>query len=383
MTFKEILSHLAEHSKNINKQCSHMQDGSKISKHLTGPCGKIMVQHEHSFPLKYEWMIQTWHSMILNISLFKINIPVFDYHCISNFLLLTEPDGVSFKQIAKLCGRSRDKIFYSTGNSLTIKLEAIAGYKDISQLLVFQYQVILQKTLSFIEIKSKIVLQQSNLNLQLLHFVSYSSGFIFFYNTWLSSNILVSMSNNSTECNALIYDEPSSQSVLLKAGINHQGRLQYKSSLYFISVYFSNIVAPYVEPSCFQATSILEDTEPTRFRITSDKPLNIPLRLGSTTRNIYHKLKFQTLSKNVNIKLQQFKYTGSNEAGCYFGGIVFFLSRKPVFFSSRKPTKKYGLFCGEVGQSPSQWKRSQFGTTACDYDSIFICQSSTFSRNVV
>ena len=343
MTFKEILSHLAEQSKNINKQCSHMKDGSKLPKHFTVPCGRMMVQHEHSFPLHYKWMIHTWHSMILNISLFEINIPVFDYQCSSNFLLLTEPDGMSFKQIATLCGRSRDKIFYSTRNSLTVKLEVNAGYEDILQLVVFQYQVMLQKALSFIEIKPKSVLQQLDLNLQLLHFISYSNGLVFFYNTWLSRKILVLMTNNNTVCGVLIYDGPSSRSALLKASINHQGRLQYKSTLYFITVYFSNIAAPYVEPSCFQATSIFEDTEPTIFHITSDKPINMPLNFDSTIKNIYHKLEFQTPSKNVNVKLQQFKYTGSNEAGCYLGGIL--------FFSSRNPTTKYGPFCGELGQS--------------------------------
>ena len=303
MTFKEILSHLAEQSKNINKQCSHMEDGSKLFKHFTVPCGRMMVQHVHSFPLHYEWMIQTWQSMILNISLFEINIPVFDYQCNSNFLLLTEPDGVSFKQIATLCGRSRDKIFYSTRNSLTVKLEVNAGYEDILQLVVFQYQVMLQKALSFIEIKPKSVLQQLDLNLQLLHFISYSNGLVFFYNTRLSRKILVLMSNNSRVCDVLIYDGPSSRSALLKARINHQRRLQYKSTLYFTSVYFSNMAAPYVQPSCFQVISIFEDTKPTIFHITSDKPLHMPLNFDSTTRNIYHKLEFQSLSKNVNVKV--------------------------------------------------------------------------------
>ena len=293
MTFKEILSHVAEDFKSINKHCSRVQDGSKISKRFTLPCGKIMIQHEHSFPLHYEWAIKTWQRMILNISLFEMNIPVFDYQCISNFLQLTEPDGVSFKQIAKVCGRSRDKIFYSTRNLLTVKLEVIAGYEDISQLVFFQYQVMSQKALSFIEIKPKTVLQHEYLNLQLLHFVSYSRGLVFFYNTNLKRNIRVLMSSNNTECDALIYDGPSSKSPLLKGSIKHQflGKLQYMSTLFFLSVYFSNITVPYVKPLCFQARTVT-NIEPiaTKFRITSDESLKMPLRFDSATRNIYHKL---------------------------------------------------------------------------------------------
>ena len=230
ITFKKILSYLAEQSKNISTQCSYMQDDSKLSKHLTFPCRKIMVQHEHTFPLHYEWTIQTWQQMILNISLFEINIPVFGYQCVSNFLLLTEPDDVSLKQIAKVCGRSRDKIFYSTRNSLMVKLEAFAGYEDISQLVIFQYQVMSQKALSFIEIQPKIALQEWNLNLQLLHFVSYSRGLVFFYNTLLSSRLLVLMSNNNTECDVLIYDGSSSKSALLK--VSGETSIQVHSLLY-------------------------------------------------------------------------------------------------------------------------------------------------------
>ena len=344
ITFKDILSHLAEYSKNTNKQCSQVQDGRKLFEHLAVPCGKITIRHEHSFPLHYEWMIHTWQSMILNISLFEINIPAFEYQCVSNFLLLTEPEDVSCKQIVKLCGRSQDKIFYSTRNSLTVQLEAITGYEDMSQLLLFQYQVMSQKALSFTEIKPKQVLRSLNLNLQLLHFVSYSSGFVFFYNTQLSKRFLVRMSNNSTECNVLIYDGPGTRSPLLKATINHQGRLQYKSTLYLIAVYFVNITASYAQQDCFEVHILSNDTtEPTKLLITSDEPLNMSLKFSSIKRNVYHKLEFQTSSNNVNVKLQPFTYTGRSEAACYLGGII--------FFSSHRTDEVYGPFCGELGEN--------------------------------
>ena len=143
MTFKEILSHLAEQSKNTNKQCSHVQDGSQLSKHFTVPCGKMMVQHEHSFPLHYEWMIQTWKSMILNISLFEINIPVFDYQCNSNSLLLTEPDGMSFKQIAKVCGRNPSLCYHIQHFMQTYQDEAC-----VVQVMYFLLQKTLQVTVN-------------------------------------------------------------------------------------------------------------------------------------------------------------------------------------------------------------------------------------------
>ena len=346
MTFKEILSPLAEHFKHIAKQCSQVQDGSKLSQHLAVPCGKIMIQHEHSFPLHYEWTIHMWQSTILNVSLFEINIPLFDYQCVSNFLLLTEPaaDGVSLKQIAKLCGRSRDKIFYSTRNTLTVELETIAGYEDISQLLLFQYQGMSQKALSFVEIRPKQVFQSSNFNLQLLHFVSYSSDFVYFLNTQLSKRFLITMPNSSTECDALVYDGPSTKSPLLKTSISHQGRHQYKSTLYFISVYFNNIITSYVKTDCLDVDILSKDTtKPRKLLITPDESLNVSLRFDVMKRNIYHKLEFETSSKNVNIKLHPFKYRGSNEAGCYLGGIM--------FFSSSKRNKVYGPFCGELGQN--------------------------------
>ena len=87
----------------------------------------------------------------------------------------------------------------------------------------------------------------------------------------------------------------------------------------------------------------MEDNEPTKLRITSDEPLNMPMTFDSSAGNIYYKLEFQTPNKNVNIKLQVFKYTGSTEAGCYLGGIVFSSSKKCVI--------KYGPFCGELGQN--------------------------------
>ena len=152
MTFKEILSHVAEHSTYYAHRCTHVYDGSKISR-LIGPCGKITISqaHDQSFPLHYDWTIKVQQELIANNTVFELDIPLDGYDCASSYFLLSEPEGRSYKHITKLCGRSQDKIFYSTNNSITLAVKVTFLKRYALDILLFQYQAVNHKTLSFID----------------------------------------------------------------------------------------------------------------------------------------------------------------------------------------------------------------------------------------
>ena len=151
MTFKEILSHVAKHSRYYANRCTHVQDGSKIAR-LVGPCGRIKIRqaHDQSFPLHYDWTIKVNHELIVNNTVFELNIPLDGYNCTSNYFLLSEHEDKSYKHITKLCGRSQDKMFYSTNNSVTVVVKVTFLKRYALDVLLFQYQTVSQKSLSFI-----------------------------------------------------------------------------------------------------------------------------------------------------------------------------------------------------------------------------------------
>ena len=87
-------------------------------------------------------------------------------------------------------------------------------------------------------------------NLRTIHFVSYTNVSIFFYNTYVFLRFVIELSNKTSGCDALIYDGPSSRSPLLTGQINNQSKLQYKSKLSCILVYFKHVTALSADPQC-------------------------------------------------------------------------------------------------------------------------------------
>ena len=338
MTFKEVLSHMAKYSR-YHKRHADVKDGKKISKHVRGPCGQISIGYKHHFPLHYNWTIQTWKGHILNITVFEINARFVNHQCISNFLLLTESKGQNVdKPIAKLCGQSHNKIFYSTKNTIKVVVEATDVKPHVVHLLHLQYEAVSHKTLPFVELQYKGHAPGLSFGstgyfsaeYHLLHFISHTEGYIHFYRTFIFSRFVVRI---APVCNVRIYDGPSSKSSLLKANIHKQGGLQYSSTLYVIAVYFTNIhkSSPHTLPRCMHLSVIQENITVNRINISKDVPYTLHFNFNPNVGNVYHKLLFQVSQQMyVNIQLKPFEYIGSTEYECYLSGIMFFFQYKHI-----------------------------------------------------
>ena len=356
MTFKEILSHMAKYSLYHHQRCAHITDGKHFPKHVWGPCGQISIGYKHPFPLHYDWTIQTWKGHILNITVYEVNVPFMNHHCNSSFLLLSEiTEGQpEVKQIAKLCGQSHNKIFYSAKNAVKVVVEATNGKSHTVHLVHFQYEVVSHKALPFVELKNGRYRPDVKfpVAVQLLHFISNTEGYVHFYRTMIFFRFVVSV---TSDCNVKIYDGPSSKSPLLKANIDKQGRLQYTSTLYFIAVYFTNIQkSSYPLPRCIYFSTIQENIIVKRIKISRDIQYTLNFNLNPNGVNVYRKLLFQVPQKMyVNVQLKPFKYGGSTEYECYLSGIIFF---------DTQTLQPYGPFCGELGMNIFMEKGLTFGS---------------------
>ena len=349
VTFKEILSHLAQESRHHTRKCT--QHRGQIHNPISGPCGIILLTAKEQFPLKHEWMIQTWKKVILNITLFELNIPFDSFNCSANAFLLSEPAKGSLNQITRLCGLNQDKIFYSTSNLVKLKLKVTYVKQHVTRILHFQYQSLSKKTLPHVALHPK-EMPDENINLQVFHFTTHADGLMLFYNTHIMMTFLVTFlsEKESIECDMMIYDGPSSKSPLLKARVHNEGRPEYTSTLFCIAVYFRHIPTAEV-PDCMNVSVIRRSAPSSGINIT--KPETLALKFVRSMTNIFSILLFNVPGLSLNLQLQHFQYTGSTEAGCYLGGII---------FVSSETNRSFGPFCGEFGMSLLTQKGLTFGS---------------------
>ena len=356
MTFKEILSHMAKYSFYHQKRCANVMDGKNLPEHVWGPCGQISVGYKHPLPLHYDWTIQTWQGHILNITVFEVNVPFVNHHCNSSFLLLTETtEGRHVvKQMAKLCGQSHNKIFYSAKNALKVVVEATDVKPHTVHLVHFQYEAVSHKALSSVKLTEQKYMSRRKLNAtsQLLHFISHTEGYVHFYRAVIFLRFVVSV---RSDCNVKIYDGPSSKSPPLKANLDKQGHLQYTSTLYFIAVYFTNIhKSSNTLPRCIYLSFIRENITIRRINISRDVPYTLHFNFNPNGVNIYHKFLFLVPQKMyVNIQLKPFKYAASTEDECSLNGIIFYALQANL---------SYGPFCGELGMNILMERGLTFGS---------------------
>ena len=146
ITFKEALSHLATHSKYHWLKCIHAHNQHTLQM-ITGPCGKITVQHDnHLFPLHNDWMIQVWAGTLLNMTILELNILSDNFRCRSNFFSLSEADDSETREITRLCGQTSVKIYYSSQNIVKVTLAVVLLQSLYSRQIDFQYKVITNNT---------------------------------------------------------------------------------------------------------------------------------------------------------------------------------------------------------------------------------------------
>ena len=349
VTLKEILSHLATQSKHHTRRCT--QQHRQIPNRISGPCGIILLRAEEPFPLKYNWIIQTWKRVILNITLFELNIPFDSYNCSANAFLLSESNRGSLNQIARLCGRNQNKIFYSASNIVELMLKVTHMKQRITRILHFRYQSLSKETLPRVALSTKQMLNK-HINLHAFHFTTHANGLILFYNTHIMMTFIVTLlsEKESIECDTMIYDGPSSKSPLLKAHVNNEGRLEYTSTLFFMAVYFRHMPTANV-PDCLNISDIKRTATSSPINIT--KPETLSLKFVPSMTNIFNTLLFKVSGFSMNIQLQNLQYIGSTEAACYLGGII---------FVSRETNRSFGPLCGEFGMSLLIQKGLTFGS---------------------
>ena len=307
--------------------------------------------------MHYDWTIQTWKGHILNITVHEVNVPFVSHHCNSSFLVLTESTEVIHKgkHIAKLCGQSHNKIFYSTKNTIKVVVEANDVKPHTVHFVHFQYEAVSHKALYAVELKyGRYMLEDIfPAEFYLLRFISHhTEGYVHFYRTIIISRFVVRV---TYDCNVKIYDGPSSKSPPLKANIDKQGHVHYTSTLHLIAVYFTNIQeSSHTLPMCIYLATIQENITVKRINISRDIPYTLMFNLNTNRVKVYHKLLFQVPQMmHVNIQLKPFKYGGSTEYECYLSGIL---------FVATQAHQMYGPFCGELGMNVLMEKGLTFGS---------------------
>ena len=346
---------------------------------ITGPCGKITVEHDHLFNPHHDWMIQVWAGTLLNMTILEVNILSDNIRCKSNFFSLSEADDSEAREITRLCGQTDVKIYYSTKNVVKVTLAVVLLQSHTSRLIDFQYKVITNSTLHDLKfLPAQFIKEMHGMpyNIHTLHFISYKNISIFFYNTYVFLRFVVELSNKTSGCDALIYDGPSSRSPLLTDPINNQSNRQYISTLSCISVHFRHIATLLTDLQCINIYLKKESIPTGHMRIDSNQIIRVSL--GSHQHNTYKKLAFSSPHNTfVNIQFESFHFIGNTEAGCYFGGIVF------IVLHPRK-RNAYGPLCGQYGLSHLRDKGLTFSSHTV-YVFIFLYANSgqmSFVMNV-
>ena len=168
---------------------------------------------------------------------------------------------------------------------------------------------------------------------------------IFRYNTYIWNQLLVTIQNiNCTEgMIILIYDGPNSKSKLLgELPRFHAETVALESSLSIVSMYFMFKLFP-VRSLCFSfSVDVRQRFVPEiLFEAPSTDMTVLKRNYKARNENVLKKFRITVpVHKFINIKINQFEYTGNTEAGCYFGGMVI----KSVQGETTGP------LCGEVGR---------------------------------
>jgi hypothetical protein len=317
---------------------------------LTAPCGNVYIKsHLPTTPIRYQWKIQVVETLKINFTIDTLYIAYEDIRCTFNHLHIYDNAEPDTSTIAKLCGQSSRKTFYSHENILHIVLSLKYEKFDIGlsrYILAYVYQAIGKRTLVKAELLPKARLRNKPIEEQIFLAVTERYQFkVLYYNVFINQRIRLHIQLQNCSSAVSVFDGPSSESQLLGEFQSSEKSTQQvlTSTLFIIAVYirddehqFKSCVL--VDASAVKAKPVnqynveVTNTEPTRF-VATLKPFQ---------QNEMTWLKLGVPSgKFVNLKIRRFEYSGNTGAGCYLGGIVI------VYHVDRVPV---GPLCGNNGR---------------------------------
>ena len=329
---------------------NNMLDTNTESGISFAPCGKIHVQGALETPITFSWAVRVWKNFKINTSVARIDVPYSDRACSVNYLHLYDemtPEG----NIARLCGRSSGKIFYSKTSSVDIKLTLEFAKPDTNKILSMAYQVLSKFTLRSLLLHPKVESEflqsfygqtSSDLHFNVQHLYIRMNNVemnVFYYNTYIWKQLkAIIHGENCSATRVLAYDGPSSKYKLL-GDLQLQDAVIFSSFLYILSIYIMQQPSVFPAAVCYNITvsSIEHPIQTQNLNIISMEKIHFEAASVNTLKVIYIEV---PEDKFINIKMTNFEYTGNTEAGCFLGGVVIHDDGKP----------KLGPLCGEYGR---------------------------------
>ena len=318
------------------------------------PCGKIHVQSTTEMPVQYLWVIKAIKDFVVNTTVLKIDIPYETLDCTHNYLHIFDKSKTKTEDIARLCGRSFGKIFYSNTSLVHVIFALKYARYDTDTMLSILYQIHSELR---IQVTKNLDLSTSLFEGKLLLLKRDNTCFhVYHYNTYIWNQVRVSNITH-TEEKVLIYDGPNSKSKLLLELPRLHAEIKTMESSLWPSL---SIVSIYIMQKSFVACT--KSQHPIHISVHSKRHIapEIVHQVPSTdmivleedyeaeTKNVLKIIKIQgPMHKFIKIKMSRFIYTGSTEATCYFGGIVM----KSV------QEETIGPLCGDVGRRIFEDKR--------------------------
>ena len=151
---KETIYHYSQMKINCLQICSRLYtipwDGIR-TKYSLAPCGSVLLYTPYSTPVTYAWIIRVNQQYRINSTFVQLDMIYNDPLCQYSYVQLL--DYVHKHRLAKLCGRSHMKVFYSEAFSVNLTAKIVHLNKTLSQILHYEYQIYSRSSVSDIVVR--------------------------------------------------------------------------------------------------------------------------------------------------------------------------------------------------------------------------------------
>lgn len=356
-----ILNHGFKHSLNLLSQLERLYDISVLyqsqyifsERHLKchqvtqllGPCGVGGFVYTDNLPKSCSWNINVETHFSIWLILRNVSLYYSGLRCRNSHLTVVDiNDNNTSLILARLCGISRGKYYFSRHNIMQLHLVIMdylkLGYDFMKPTLNFVYQVVSKSHISNIKIFDK-KRTSSYINMQLLTGIHYKARIIVLHiNTFFHKVIRVYLEQRyNDDFTVHAFDGLSSYAPRLDGAKNNTGT-NYISTLFVISIFI------HTEDS-FDMTMLRYTARnaeiPTIKNIVDHKPRMLFTNISNPLHNI---LRNYTLVSNtgtfINLQITQFHNHGFTENACYTNGIIIYIMNEP---------NKIGPVCGTYSMS--------------------------------
>ena len=353
LNYLSTLHYIDKAQLSCSKPCMSLDLGRNIYKSsynpepLIGlPCGDITFRREPHFirePWSKSWKIRVRQNMKVTATVLHLDLFYNDYKCVHNYVELLQNNGHITSTIARLCGRSRGRIFYSTESEINLHINLVTN-PPRTQYMVFIYQEYDPRLLNNI-------ITQHGEGKHLVTSISYSMFTAVFRNNAIESltftsavHQIISLSAAWNNCSGdktglLVFDGPDTNAKLLVAAYDKTRHLEIHSTLFKMTVLKLNMAE-----DCFYfhySSSNRIDSNAEDIFIETLNVFKGKFSYTATHFNLFKSFRVR-VPKNrfVVMKLTEFTYNGPTESRCAYGGIILI-----------SDNEKYGPLCGVLGHT--------------------------------